>query len=260
MNVCAFCGPTEVKLTKEHVWPRWVSRALSGTVPGDRVRHRRVEGNAITREWDAGEINLQVKALCGDCNGGWLSDFEAGVAMPLLSSAISHGRGMSLTCIEQASAAAWVCKMAMIYELANPKKPAFFTAADRLRFREWTKALPEVEVRLARHQLDGERAAHAFAACQPVTENFGERRRLLLFLTTVVIGNLAAQLIAVREEQSGLLLPAKTVEVAYSAEADAALVQVWPPKRRRAEWPPPRSLSTRGVDALSQMWADLAKP
>jgi hypothetical protein len=37
MNQCFFCGPTENKITEEHVWPFWVSELLRGKYGSDHA-------------------------------------------------------------------------------------------------------------------------------------------------------------------------------------------------------------------------------
>ena len=254
MGVCMFCGPTEAQITKEHVWPVWVSAALKDVMQGDTVYHRRYEGDVVAKEWQAGEINLQVKDLCTPCNRDWLGEFEGAVVKPLLAKAITTGSSLALSSIEQSTVAAWACKMAMVYEFANPGKPVFFTAADRLAFRDTTKALPEVEIRLAKYAFADKRFGHCHSACYDLTEAFGDRRALALFVTTMMAGHLAMQLIAVRDRASGALLPAATVDVEYNGPAMASLAQVWPTRRPRVTWPPANVLDEEQLLRLSEMW------
>lgn len=256
MGACAFCGPTDDEITKEHVWPVWISDALEVVMVGDTVHHRRFDGDAVVKEWQAGEINLQVRALCKPCNRDWLGGFEGTVVKPLLVKPILYGSSVTLTCIEQATVSAWACKMAMVYELANPGKPAFFTTRDRKAFRDSTKALPELEVRLAVYNFNDRRIGHCYSGCHELTENFGDRRRLQLFFTTMSAGHLVMQLVAVREKDTGVLLPATAVEVDYSPEAAASFAQVWPSRRPRVTW---RWLDEEGLLRISKMW-DLEQP
>jgi hypothetical protein len=56
MNQCFVCGPTENKITEEHVWPFWVSELLRGKYGSDH---------------------------CDKCNNNWLSAFENNDIRPL---------------------------------------------------------------------------------------------------------------------------------------------------------------------------------
>ena len=259
MNVCAFCGPTEADITKEHVWPVWVSEALKQVMVGDTVYHQRFDNDVVVKEWTAGQINLQVKVVCRPCNRDWLGDFEGAVVKPLLVNSISRGTSAAFTRIEQSTIAAWACKMAMVYEFASTGKPAFFTAQDRRAFRETTKALPELEIRLASYAFKERRFGHCYSAMHEMTENFGDRRTLQLFLTTMVAGHLTMQFIAVRDKATATLLPASAVEVEYSQGAMDSLAQVWPIRRASVVWPPRKTLDEHELLDLSTMWEGPSK-
>jgi hypothetical protein len=66
---CLFCGAVGVKLTNEHVYPRWLHRALNIqgdiTYSSDRMPIRVVS-----------EFDVQVREVCEVCNNGWLHDLE----------------------------------------------------------------------------------------------------------------------------------------------------------------------------------------
>ena len=64
MKTCMFCGPTEEKITKEHVWSAWISGTLKPTMEGDTFTTMRYKGGTeVEHQWEAGEIDLQVKDL-----------------------------------------------------------------------------------------------------------------------------------------------------------------------------------------------------
>lgn len=99
---CIFCGGTP--LTKEHVFPRWAHRLITGADPKghavipDSYAFSEI-GPALWDDQDGGEVevidnkpgrlavngpHLQTKSVCASCNNGWMSDLEAEV-MPLIS-------------------------------------------------------------------------------------------------------------------------------------------------------------------------------
>jgi hypothetical protein len=48
MNPCFFCGPTENKITEEHVWPLWMSELLRGKYGSDHFIHvRSTAGSSV---------------------------------------------------------------------------------------------------------------------------------------------------------------------------------------------------------------------
>ena len=147
MNWCFFCGPTDSPLTKEPVWPKWVSMLLLGQYNTDHFRHLRAAGDNTTANWRSRHLDVTTKTVCSDCNNEWLSIFENDQIKPLASPLIVGGDAVELTPESQSRLAAWAYKMAMLVEVANPDKPVeFFTPAERLLFRQTTTAHPLVRV------------------------------------------------------------------------------------------------------------------
>ena len=78
-KVCIFCGRRP--LTEEHIWPRWASDLIPNA-----IGHRRfmLKGRhstpimSVERDYNrqGPAKNLSVRRVCGDCNGGWMSDYE----------------------------------------------------------------------------------------------------------------------------------------------------------------------------------------
>lgn len=82
MKACAFCERSGVKMSREHVLPRWLSRA-GGHAGGYTWEHNgKTMHSAI--------MDVVTKQICRDCNTGWLSRIEDGaerVINPLLTAA-----------------------------------------------------------------------------------------------------------------------------------------------------------------------------
>ena len=76
MNQCFFCGPTENKITEEHVWPLWVSELLRGKYGSDHFIHVRSTGSDTTGLWKSSNLKVTTKTVCDRCNNNWLSAFE----------------------------------------------------------------------------------------------------------------------------------------------------------------------------------------
>src|SRR3954470_15740527 len=113
MNDCFFCGPTDNPLTKEHVWPGWVSRLLAGKYGSDHFIHVRSTGDNTTRLWKSADLDVTTKTLCDKCNNVWLSNFENKVIIPLASPLILGDTRTILRPNDQWQLAAWAYKMAM---------------------------------------------------------------------------------------------------------------------------------------------------
>lgn len=130
-NYCIFCGPTDNKITKEHVWPIWISELFKLAAGGRFTTQRFKDGKTVEKQWTAGEISIQAKALCDYCNNIWLgSEFEGAIIKPLLSTAIAQGTHATFRAEQQGFIAAWAYKMALVLEFATPGKEIFFTEAE----------------------------------------------------------------------------------------------------------------------------------
>ena len=162
MNECFFCGPTDSPLTKEHVWPRWVSRLLRGRYNSDHFRQLRAVGdNTTANRSSPQDLNVTTETVCSGCNNEWLSIFENDQIKPLASPLIIGRDAAALTPESQSLLAAWAYKMAMLMDIAHPDKTGeFFTPAERLLFRQTTSAHPLLRVFLGRYNF-GWRPAHA---------------------------------------------------------------------------------------------------
>jgi hypothetical protein len=72
---CAFCGRSNVKMSREHVFPQWLSR--TGSYAGKYSMQR--GDKTVTTPL----IEVVTKRVCLECNTGWLSRIEAGAKLVL---------------------------------------------------------------------------------------------------------------------------------------------------------------------------------
>ena len=72
-RVCSYCGGDG--LTKEHVWPKWLSNSLKTS--GDDWGHVIRGDAAVLREWRSSPFTMTVKYVCRNCNSGWMSKLLA---------------------------------------------------------------------------------------------------------------------------------------------------------------------------------------
>jgi hypothetical protein len=87
MARCTFCQEDRT-LTREHVWPQWLASVFEEEAPQPIVR--RVGGAVSIRNEPM--FKQTVRAVCRDCNGGWMSQLEERVK-PVLRPMI---RGMTV--------------------------------------------------------------------------------------------------------------------------------------------------------------------
>ncbi len=124
-DVCIFCerGKPLVKITKEHLFSRWVDDVLTPDLLGpDRSFERTTagrDGTAVTKTWPT-EVIAAVEAavVCGGrqdgCNGGWMSELDGQVRH--LLEPMMLGKPRKLAREEQLTIAAWAAMKSMVLE------------------------------------------------------------------------------------------------------------------------------------------------
>jgi hypothetical protein len=80
-NACRFCGATDRKITKEHVWPEWLADFLPR--PRSLAHAERWSSTSRRQAFRQPFLSATVKAFCDECNNGWVAELEA-VAKPII--------------------------------------------------------------------------------------------------------------------------------------------------------------------------------
>lgn len=106
---CLFCGATGRKLTREHVYPQWLRRAMN------------IHSEITIRSEDETvrvmpELDIQLRDVCETCNNGWLHDLERAFRASMLWSL--HGFPMTMPRELQRVAAVWAVKTWLLIERA----------------------------------------------------------------------------------------------------------------------------------------------
>lgn len=102
---CVFCNSSgkNVKITKEHVFPKWLKNVVSqepGPEPGIRLHSYVYDDNGIkinTSKIKHGlnEFEQTVCNVCIKCNNGWMSNLEGLVKTSLTSLILGDEKGIS---------------------------------------------------------------------------------------------------------------------------------------------------------------------
>jgi hypothetical protein len=129
----------------------------------------------------------------------------------------------------------------------------FFTSTDRLQFRHRTVAHPYVRVFLAKYEY-GHHPAHAIIPRHKLTERDGERRTFTLLISTVTTGHLALQVMSVRSEATGQLVPASEVAFNFEGLAKYAVLSLWPVDKYVVSWPPEYAMDALELEEWTAMW------
>jgi hypothetical protein len=117
MKACLFCGTTNVKLTCEHVIPKWARRSFD--IKGPVTVDAREEGLGQRRRVGSMQaLNITLDdAICEKCNSVWLSRLERAIK-PLLAPMAVSARPVTLSAASQKLLATWAVKTVLLLERA----------------------------------------------------------------------------------------------------------------------------------------------
>jgi hypothetical protein len=257
MSLCVFCQTG--RPTKEHVCPQWISRLIREYKPGDTFTtiRRRPDGN--DHAWTGNIIDIQAKIACRDCNGGWMSRIENDRAKPLLSPMIATGRPTYLTSPERRSIALWAQKTAMTFEYTAERyrehRTVFFTDPERMALKQGGEPHEDVAVWVAHYE--GHRASTFHSAMDTLTSTV-RKEAYAVHRSTMTAGHFAFQLIAVRDLNSGNLVPLASLGgIDMNRAAQQAILPVWPRLAAAAiPWPPPSGLNDEAFEDFIKSWTN----
>jgi hypothetical protein len=114
---CAFCGSTKRPRGREHVFADWLN---SIGLESGQVEIHTGRLNRVARRWTTEGFTATVRAVCDDCNHGWLSQLE-GAAKPVLTPLIL-GQSTELSVDDQRLIAVWAFKTALVAMLSSSEE------------------------------------------------------------------------------------------------------------------------------------------
>lgn len=155
---CVWCG--SAANSKEHVYPQWLRRfdgpsnyiaehgsyhePLPRLVARPGPDGRLVEYEAIRAKQMPNLHEVQVKAVCRDCNSGWMSRLETDIE-PIVSRLV-RGRGVGLSPEEALTLSTWAHKTFLMYDLWEELPDRRYRQEDYHAF--YAARLPQGELRL----------------------------------------------------------------------------------------------------------------
>lgn len=122
-------------MTREHVFPQWVKKVLEGNThwqPNLSYTRGTVGGPEIHVKGDI--LETTVRIVCGDCNGGWMSEIEA-KALPYVAPMIK-GEQIRLDRDAQNAIATWAALKAVVARYSH--SPPLPTIEDE--WMEWFRS------------------------------------------------------------------------------------------------------------------------
>ena len=260
MRACIFCGSTQDKLTAEHLFGNWISRAFQPErKQQDRYRlwHQNLTGKRS--EWRSASIDQKARLLCPRCNNEWSSELENEVLKPLIEPLMLRGRRTVLRLEDQLALSAWIVKTMIFYnhmwDSANPEH-LFYSDEQRYRFRETLEPPDGVIIWLARFL--GETPTESapiigkLSGYEPRRE---ELRNVRTYVLTFSLRQFAVQMLAVKrltEDAPSLDWLIKFFEPTPMWQP--ATIRIWPDPRKEIVWPPRATMPREAMQALADRY------
>ena len=231
-GVCPVCGQTET-MNIEDVLPQWVRRHATSVAPGAAFTGTLASGAPFNAP-----VPFKITVRVGQPCNTWMGErFEAPVKPVLLP--LLDGVAQRLTWVDQELIGRWVTKTALMNALAHPPHPdlAVYQA-----FRRSGNPPPGSRVLLGIYSSPGvlPKTRQGFRYAGPGTAPPGT-------LEFLPFNAILGQLVIV------FCLPMQGPPVRTVAEAESALIEIWPPTRLPITWPPSIGLDAAGVEAAS-LW------
>ena len=222
-QLCAFCGGGG-KLSDEHVWPQWLSRALRQlpwAPKKDRPFVMRGPHDRRTRVIDV------TAPICQACNNGWLAALEQDAQQALTP--MITGRPVCLGRSEQALVAGWAVKTALIFDLSS-RSEAIIPLGYYRQFGQTRAALDSMCVFVAGYAG----RAPAWATREELWVSIPHDEQPNAFATTLTAGSLVLQVVG------HFVKSASFRDLRWQFARTTR--QIWPSIFETVSWPPVDSI------------------
>lgn len=186
------------------------------------------------RPFKARGFELVTRAVCHDCNTGWMSDLETKAA-PLLTPML-RGKVVNLSLEQQATVALWAAKFVLMFQQTKPPEYQSIVAAHYRWVYKHKAPPPSTVVRLGCYTGD-QRPPYYDEYSLELGVPDPRRPNAPLEEPSLVVGYRSVLLFgALIMEVTGTNL-AEPVENIWLGETSLAMLPVWPIERRVLEWP-----------------------
>lgn len=209
---CIFCEGEPV--TREHLWPQW----LAEVVPADAAiecSHTWQRGTSEPTEFAQRPFQLTVRAVCENCNGGWMSAIENETKH--LASGMIQGRARVLHKEGQRTLAVWAALKAMMFACTAPELPLRRGLFSRM-LEDPGEPPPRTYVWVAR--ADGENPAFWSASGLVAGEEEASGAYPPLYISTLSVNHLVVQALFNNGEEDLALM--------HGGDIAAGMQQIWP--------------------------------
>jgi hypothetical protein len=133
-RACVFCDAENQKISKEHLWSKWMSAHVepAGSGPTTKSRIVATKTGRVERSqtWLESAFGQEISGPCKRCNEGWMERIEAD-ARPFLIPMLED-RQVNLGPEAQRAVARWATLKLLVAHLGHPGQEQHFPA-DRFR-------------------------------------------------------------------------------------------------------------------------------
>jgi hypothetical protein len=263
-NACRFCGATDRKITKEHVWPEWLADFLAR--PRSLAHAERWSSTSRRQAFRQPFLSATVKAFCDECNNGWMSELEA-AAKPIVGPMVVD-EVTDLDADAQRIVANWITVKGLVAAQTNASDQ--WIPEHHYRFvhhfrggppntmmawigRRWDLADPEllgIGNVFAFHLMPVINAFPQF----PIPPEIERYRREGHPLNGTIFQVAHFFALAIQHDWPGLQMRPKP-----GSKADGAFLQIWP-TGPTVRWPPPRHIDDLGDTHKITRFFQMAPP
>jgi hypothetical protein len=232
-QACMWCGRSPV--TNEHLVPQWVSAIVSVVSPSDDGYDTRLvvsDGREQELQFDFASslLNIAVKAVCTQCNSGWMNSLENEVR-PVLGPLI-RGEDVLLDVAKQLVLARWMAKTSVLVEHLH-RGSVVLGPSDLEEIRSTGNAPIGYHMRLAYIEDPSTIAAELLmsnAYMQPLGSLAvdAEVSDVNAFAVTMSLGHFAVSL----HGGPGVVRPGRWADGSHHP------LMLWPPTPAGIRWPP----------------------
>jgi hypothetical protein len=253
---CIFCGVRNV--SKEHLWSQWTHDLL---VDVKHLTRAQFEARALVdvrgsqhvirktpnKLRQGSTLTTKIRAVCRNCNNGWMSSSVEDVARLVMTSMI-RGEHAVLTPPQQKAIATWIALKAMVGEYSQPNSKAIpdhehhFLKANLCPPPSW-------QIFIARYQGKRWRAEYYHegftvgdsASYQPKAADGSPVRNIQT--TLFGVGDLLVHAIS-----------SAIPELAFEAQDPIAhgMLRVWPVGSSDIMWPPAVTITDDKAEAIAE--------
>lgn len=241
-QACIFCKATDRKISKEHVFPKWLRKVVEGGERGpiEHSRsHTKRDGEKVLHEtWKDIPFNSQVKGPCEPCNNSWMEGIES-ETRPILTPLLEN-KSRTLDPCDQEVLARWATIRVLMAQLGHPPgKPLAILPERYQRFYEVHELPPKAQIWIAQRNGEGS---------WPVTCLTKE-----LFIATPESAGPNAYITAFAVGHVAFVYWGHEVEDGATAHLGVGmkpyLSPIWP-DINPVRWPPDGLLGATGLDAV----------